>query len=127
MRPEAGCCLISLAWSLFIRALRLSLVDQTQIMTIDRKHGRELMRACHTFRKSMTGRIAPAHSGLAAYSLAPETGQIAGASTIERSLRMALLRARSWGNEKNLFIFSTAALLMRDSTAASTVHRAADR
>jgi hypothetical protein len=38
-------------------------------MTIDRKHGRELMRLRHTFRNSMTGRMAPAHPGLAAIVL----------------------------------------------------------
>src|SRR5262249_37385223 len=36
-------------------------VDLTQIMTIDRKFGRELMCSRHTFRKSTAGWIAPAH------------------------------------------------------------------
>jgi len=51
-----------------------------------------------------------------------------GAFIVGLPVEMArLLRAGSWGNEKHLSICSTAALLVRDSTAAATVHRAADR
>jgi hypothetical protein len=47
---------------------------------------------------------------------------------VELPVDMArLLRAGSSGNENNLVICSTAALLMRGSTAASTVHGAGDR
>jgi hypothetical protein len=94
------------------------------------------MRSCHTFRKSMTGWIAPAQSPVGCYSLRTAlilaaTARIAGAFIVELPVEIArLLRAGSWGNEKNLSICSTAAaLLMRGSTstAASTVRRAADR
>jgi len=80
----------------------------------------------------MTGWIEPSHYRLAAivwHGLNPgrDSADCRGAFVVGRPVEMArLLRAGSWGNEKNLSICSTAALLVRDRTAASTVYRAAD-
>ena len=92
------------------------------------------MRSRHTFRKNddrldSTGTSPVGCRSLGTALSLAATAQIAGgAFIVGLPVEMArLLRAGSWGNEKNLSICSTAALLVRGSTAASTVHRAADR